>query len=280
MKFYKKILVSITVLFMSLSFIGCSKIDSIKIKSGLKNNDFEYMKSEKVKQIVIQSTRDKGFRFVVTNKDVIKETYDILSSGKKVNSKSSLEPDYIFEVHEVGDRVHHFNYVAGLDKKEGGNLYNDEKIYIISSRIDNDILNNFENIRKPRNFKKIYYESILNTIDKYLENNKEASSKTIALNLKDDIDIQKFILSSDLEEFKNTLKSKYPNISITEKTNNSDIVLNIDTEGYKSTVYKSIITFSDSKGKEKPKIYYVIGSYGNSRNWDIKIHEDKKPENF
>lgn len=279
MKVYKKVLVLIIALFISLNFIGCSKINNLKVKAGLKNSDFEYMKSEKIKQIVIQSNRDKGFRFVVTNKDVIKETYDILSSAKKVNSKSSLESDYTFEVHEVGDRIHRFNYVAGLDKRDGGNLYNDERIYIVSSRLDNDILNNFENIRKPRNFKKVYYDSILNTIDKYLEKNKEANSKTIALNLKDDIDIQKFILSSDLEEFKNTLKSKYPNISITEK-DNSDMVLTVDTEGYKSTVYKSIITFSDSKGKEKPKVYYVIGAYGTSRNWDIKIYEDKKPDNF
>lgn len=280
MKNYKNRLILIFVLFMSFSFIGCNKIDNIKIKTGLKNSDFEYMKSDKVKQIVIQSNRDKGFRFVVTNKDVIKETYEILSSGKKVDKKSSLEPDYIFEIYEMGDKVNHFNYIAGLDKKDGGNLYNDKDIYVVSSRLDNDILNNFENIRKPRNFKKVYYKSILQVIERYLENNKEFKSKTIGLNLNDDVDIQKFILSLDLEEFKNVLSSKYSSVSITNKPNECDIILEVDTEGYKSDVYKSIITFSDNKNTKKPKKYYVVGTYKKNRSWDIKIYGDKKPQNF
>ncbi|MFX0548358.1 hypothetical protein ACOAKC_03395 [Hathewaya histolytica] len=279
MRIHKKSLILTFILCICFTMTGCNKLRTAKIKLGLKNNNFEYMRLNKVKQLVIQSTRDKGFRFVVTNNDVIKEAYDILSSAKKANGKSYLESDYIFEIHEKNGEVHRFNYVAGLDKKEGGNLYDDKNVYVVSSRLDNDILNNFENIRKPRAFKNVYYKSILDTIGKYMDSNKDLANKKIGLNLKDDIDIQKFILSSDVEEFKNSLKEKFPMIELTEKTEDCDIIISVDTEGYKSIVYKSIIEFSYKKTNTKPKKYYVWGKYSN-RNWKIDIYDDKKPKDF
>ena len=184
------------ILIFSLCFTGCSKLDSMKVKLGLKNNDFEYIKQNKIEKIVIQNTRDQGYRFVVTDKKAIQELYEILSSAKEVKEKSTLKPDYVFEMHEGHNKVHKFNYVAGLDKSNGGNLYSDDKIYIVSKRIDNDIIKNFWNIRIPKDFTDIYYNSILKTLNEYLKDTK--SNKSIGINLDEDIDIAKFILSTDL----------------------------------------------------------------------------------
>ena len=48
---------------MLFSTTGCQKIDDIKLKMGLINKDFEYIKEGKADKIIIQSTRDQGFRF-------------------------------------------------------------------------------------------------------------------------------------------------------------------------------------------------------------------------
>ena len=34
----------------------------------MKNNDFEYIKENKINKIIIQNTRDPGYRFIVTDK--------------------------------------------------------------------------------------------------------------------------------------------------------------------------------------------------------------------
>ena len=93
-----KILLITLVIIISTLFSGCELVDNGMVKLGLKNKDFEYIKENKVSQIVIQSTRDAGFRFVVTDKNAINNIYDIVSSGKVKESKSTLDADYIFDI--------------------------------------------------------------------------------------------------------------------------------------------------------------------------------------
>ena len=50
---------------------GCNKLNQYNINIGTKNNDFEYIKQGKVNKIVIENTRDKGFRFEITNQSTI-----------------------------------------------------------------------------------------------------------------------------------------------------------------------------------------------------------------
>ncbi|MBI6873133.1 hypothetical protein I6U51_10500 [Clostridium aciditolerans] len=254
---------------------GCSSLDNIKIKSGLKNNDFEYIKQGKIQKIVIQSTRDQGFRFTVTDPNTIGELYDILSAAKTATQKSSLEPDYVFEMVEGNNKVHKFNYVAGLDKSDSGNLYSDNKIYVVSKRIDNDIIKSFWTIRKPKDFKEVYYGSIIDTLSEYLKG--KDKNKSVGVSLKDDVDAAKFILSTDLEDFKGELKDKFNNTSVADKgKENYDIWVTVKTQGYKSTLYKATVVFWD-KAEKSEKKYYIYDKYENGR-WNVKISSEKPSE--
>ena len=147
-----KFMIIIMVLLFCFITSGCNKIDEMKVKAGLKNNDFEYIKQGKIETIVIQSTRDQGFRFTVTDKNVINEIYDVLSTAKTASKKSSLEPDYIFEMKEGNNKIHKFSYVTGLDKKDSGNFYSDNKTYIVSNRIDNNIISNYWKHKETKEF--------------------------------------------------------------------------------------------------------------------------------
>ncbi|WP_426348128.1 hypothetical protein ACPWSR_10170 [Alloiococcus sp. CFN-8] len=260
------------VLIICLFFTGCSYVDKANTWLKLKNEDFEYLKDGNVEEIVIQSTRDVGFRFIVTDKRTIKDLYSLLSSGKIVEDKSDLQPDYIFEIHQSSDKVYTFNYVAGLGGNEG-NFYNDEKIYRVNKRLDNDIISNMSYLRKPRDFNDIYYGSILSVLSKYgSEINPEG--KRIGVNLSDDLDCAKYILSADLEDFKYDLKNTMKNGELIDGNNKEyPIVLTVKTEGYKTNVYKSILTlYNNEDGSEKE--YYVRGDHEN-RSWDIKIFQEK-----
>lgn len=268
---------------------SCSQVDSLKVKLGLKNKDFEYIKQGKVKKVVIQNSRDSGYKFVVTNPVAISQLYDILSDAKPVNSKTSLEPDYIFSLYEDSNKVYQqFDYVVGLDKKDGGNLYSKDKYYIVPNRIDNDILSNFQELRTPKDFNKLYYTFINQCIDKYRADTKN-NNKSIGVNINDDVEVAKYIFSSDLDDFQKSLPS---NVKLLKKSNDPcDIKETVITNGYKlagykdqykyngvdyDSIYKSTVTFYDNSTKDT-KVYYMIARYKNG--WNITI-SDKKSSDF
>lgn len=270
-----KILSVFIIIMFSISLMGCSRVDDLKVKFGFKNNDFEYIKDGKIQKIVIQNTRDQGYRFIVTDQKAIKDLYEMFSTAKVVKEKSSLEPDYTFEMYDSKNNIYKFKYIAGLDKTSAGNFYNEGKVYIVSKRIDNDIIKNFWNIRIPKDFKVVYYNSILEVLDQYTKDNK---NKRIGINFQEDVDGAKFLLSTDLDEFSNKLKSKYSNVEIISgEKSNYEVIMTIKTEGYKRTLYKCSVSFWDYKQKSESK-YFIWDEYLNNR-WVIKA-TDKKPDGF
>jgi hypothetical protein len=271
-----KLLICSFIIIAAFIFTGCKSFDEVKVKLGVKNNDFEYIKQGRIKKIIIQSTRDKSFRFVVTDEIAIKDMYEILSSSKEVTEKSTLESDYIFEMYEGIDKVHKFNYIAGLDKKDGANLYSSDKSFIVSKRIDNDIIQNFWNIRKPIDFETVYYDSILKVLNNYVKG--DVKSKKILLDISEDNEAAKFILSTDLESFKSKLQSDFNTKLFKDKNEKSDVLIKIKTEGYKATIYKSSVTIKTAL-TDKEKEYYVVAKYEEGL-WNIEVSEDKKPEGF
>jgi len=268
-KLKKYATVLLIVLVNVIIFTGCSVLRS-------NNNAFEFMKEKKATKITIQSTRDKSYKFTVTDVGVAQEIYKILSSAKEVDTKSPLEADYIFEIYEGPDKVHKFNYIAGLDKNDGANFYNDDKNYIVSKRLDNDIIKNFWNIRIPIDFQNVYYNTIYEAVDMY-KKSKEDNPK-IGINMSSDLEMSKFILSTDLLNFEQRF-NKMSDVALVKdaKVEGFDIVMNINTEGYTSTKYKAIITFKGHAGEYETN-YYVVNKYEKGE-WKIGLYE-KKPDDF
>lgn len=273
----KSIILLIIFVLVSALFVSCGVTDAIQSKLGSKNKDFEYIKQNKVDKIVIQSTRDTGFRFVVTDKSTISEIYDLLSSAKAVNEKSTLAPDYIFEM-QMGKEVRKFNYVVGIYDKKTGNFYDDKSVYVVPKRLDNDIIQNLSFIRKPREFENVYYTSILEVIKK----NKDMLLKddgNIGIDISDDRDCAQYILSTDLEQFKRDLKSIIPNGQLVD--NNSDkfnAIISVKNQGYKTKTFKTIVTITNKKDNSQTN-YYVDCKYDDFNAWQINVL-DKKPDTW
>lgn len=240
------------------------------------NEDFEYMKQRNIMQVTIQSTRDKKYKFSVTDKNLINDIYTILSNATVVETKSELEPDYILEIYESPTEVKRFNYVAGLDKTDGANLYDGDSYYIVSKRLDTDIIRNFTNIRKPIDFENIYYGSIINCLDEYRSNTK--TKQKIGVDIINDMEMARFHISTDIENFKNVLTkdgAKY--INSEEENSEIEIIATVKTKGYTSKKYKAIITF-ENKADGTAVEYYVNCIY-TSGQW-IMDATDVEPEGF
>ena len=267
-KNFKLSIILILLIFSSIMISGCSSINSFLY--GNKNDEFEFLGDGSIVTIVIQSTRDKGFRFLVTDEDTINELYFSLSKAEKTEEKPILDPDYIFEFYDSDGNIDYYYYVAGVSKQEKGNFYNDKAYYKVTDRIDNHLISNLYSLRKPKYFEDAYYGSIVDLANRVRDDNPLGS---IGIKIEDDIDVLKYQTSRDIYEFKDKLTEK--NIILLEDNETADIVLDIKTVGYTTIVYKAI---AEAKGIDKN--FYIYCKYKNDINkWD-KIISEEKPENF
>lgn len=273
-----KVIITFLMVILSFGLIGCAPVNDALVKMGFKNNDFEFMKNNKVNQIVIQNTRDIGFRFIVTDPKVIEDIYKILSDGNPETEKSTLEPDYIFEI-QTGDTVRKYDYVVGDPESGKGNFYDKDKAYRVPKDLDQTILNNLSFIKKPRDFYNIYYGSILKVVEGVKG---QLDGQKIGVDILGDIDCVKYLFSVDLGDFQKQLKKVVPSAEVlNSKSNKSDYdaIISVQNRGYNSDTFKTIITVDDKKKNIYEK-YYVLGKY-EFKNWDIKVGDvNEKPEGW
>lgn len=267
----------LVILIISSIFSGCTLLDSIAIKANLRNEKFEYIKQNKVDKIIIQNVRDSGFRFIVNDPQAINDIYKILKKGNVVSEKSSLDPDYIFEVW-IGDEVKSYNYIVGTDEKGKGNFYNDQESFIIPKTLENTIMQNLSFIRKPRDFQYIYYQSIL----KILELKKDAlsSNNKVGIDISGDTECLKYMFSVDLLEFEADIKKVLPNAELVKNNSDQfDAIITVKNRGYSTTVFKTLITVDDKKNNSYEN-YYIQAEYS-YKDWDINISEaNEKPKDW
>jgi len=266
------IIVLTALLAASIMLSGCTFVNDLEVKMNLKNQQFEYIKQNRVDKIVIQSVRDSGFRFVVNDSKAIDDIYKLLSEGSEVSKKSSLDPDYIFEVC-IGDQVNKYEYVVGANERNTGNFYNEDKAFSVSKNLENTIMQNLSFIRKPRNFQYIYYQSILKVIES--EKDILSNNNKVGIDIGGDVDCLKYIFSVDLEEFKKNLNEVLPNVDLVNNNyEDFDTVIKVKNRGYNSTIFKTLITVENKKDKSFES-YYILAEY-NYKDWDIKVSEPNK----
>lgn len=273
----KKYILAVSVIVMTFALSGCTILEDIEKKMGLKNEYFEYLNSNNVEQISIQSTRDTGFKFIVTDDNAINEMYSLLSRAKVSENKSSLEPDYKFEF-DLGDEIKEFYYVVGSDE---GNFYDDNNIFTASKGLDEGIIKNLSFIRKPRDFEYVYYNSILGAL-KMSKENSDIEKYNVGVDINGDIDCLKYVFSNDLKKFMESAQKIIPNIGlINNDENNYDVVVNIKNRGFDTSTYKTLITVTNKKENTEQK-YYVMAT-NEFREWTIDIagpNPDKVPSKW
>lgn len=266
-------IIALTILLTaSMMLSGCTVINDLEVKMNLKNEQFEYIKQNKVDKIVIQNVRDSGFRFMVTDNEAINDIYKILAEGSEVSKRSSLDPDYNFEVH-IGEEVKEYQYVVGNNESDTGNFYNEDKAFSVPKNLENTIMQNLSFIRKPRDFQYIYYQSIL----KIIEKKKDILSKSnkVGIDISGDVDCLKYVFSADLEEFKKNFNDVLPNISLVDNNlEDFDTVIKVKNRGFSTTIFKTLITV-ENKNDKSVESYYIISEY-NYKDWDIKVSEPNK----
>lgn len=248
---------------------------------GTKNTYFDYMKDGSVDKIIIKNARDKGLRFIITDAEKINNLYKVLEAAEASTNKTSLDTDYVIELYSAADIVDTLNYVVGISSSEEGNLFNENNVFSVSKRLDEDIFSYLEDIRKPKSFNKVYYESISKVIDAYNRSNN--NSTKISFNSTDDDEVQKFIYSTELKNFTNQMSSKLSVVK--DDASMSNLKLTFETVGYKSSAEGGALE-ATFKAKASVKAvdtgvitnYWVSNAYS-SNNWTYNITTEE-PSDF
>ena len=273
----KKLIVLILSVFMSTALLsGCTFVDDMAVKMNLRNEKFDYIKENTVDKIIIQNVRDSGFRFIVSDSQAINDIYKSLAKGKIEKEKTTLDPDYIFEV-KMGDEEKKYNYVVGSDSKNVGNFYDDENAFSMPKNLENTIMQNLSFIRKPRDFQYIYYQSILKVAE---AKKNDIENMKVGIDISGDTDCLKYVFSTELEEFKKNLKKVLPNAEmVNNNSKDFDVILTVKNRGYSSKVFKTLIALENKMDKSL-KNYYISAEY-NLHTWDINVSEpDQKPQDW
>lgn len=278
MKHSKNIILIALLIIFTYSFVGCDILDSAQVKLKIKNQDFDYIIQENVDKIIIQNSRDPGFRFIVTDNSAIRDIYDILKKGKIRKEKTSLDPDYVLEVY-IGDEVKKYQYVVNVDENGVGNFYNDDNIYDISNDLDQTIRQNLSFISKPKNFEEIYYDSIIEVLKKDKDQLDDSEHK-VGIDISGDVNCLKYMFSVDLLDFKNKMQKEISNIQLTNNNlSDFDTIITVKNAGYSTKIFKTTITVDNQKDKVY-ETYYVSGSY-EYKGWKITVSEaNEKPDNW
>lgn len=271
------ILSILIVIIISSLFSGCTLFDNLAVKVNLRNENFEYIKQNKVDKIIIQNVRDSGFRFIVNDPQAINDIYKILKKGRRVSDKSSLDPDYVFEVW-IGDEVKKYNYIVGNDEKGKGNFYNEEESFIVPKTLENTIMQNLSFIRKPRDFQYIYYQSILNILK--LKKDALSSNSKVGIDISGDTECLKYIFSIELLEFEENIKKILPNTQLVKNNSDQfDTIITVKNRGYSTTVFKTAITV-DNKKDNSYETYYIQAEYS-YKDWDINASkQNERPKDW
>ena len=278
MKHSKNIILIALLIIFTYSFVGCDILDSAQVKLKIKNQDFDYIIQENVDKIIIQNSRDPGFRFIVTDNSAIRDIYDILKKGKIREEKTSLDPDYVLEVY-IGDEVKKYQYVVNVDENGVGNFYNDDNTYDISNDLDQTIRQNLSFISKPKNFEEIYYDSIIEVLKKDKDQLDDSEHK-VGIDISGDVNCLKYMFSVDLLDFKNKMQKEISNIQLTNNNlSDFDTIITVKNAGYSTKIFKTTITVDNQKDKVY-ETYYVSGSY-EYKGWKITVSEaNEKPDNW
>ena len=267
MKKSKVLLTAVASILISLNFVGCNSIDNIQKKLGFKNEYFEKFQSQNIDEISIQSARDPGFKFIVTEPKAIGDMYNLLYNSKDSESKTELSTDYIFEF-KIGDEVEKFNYIVGAHE---GNFYNETNSFTVSSRLDEGIMKNLSFIRKPRDFEYIYYNSILNVLNLKKKEFTDTPHK-VGIDIQGDIECLKYVFSTDIEEFLKKARKTIPDIDLVNNNpSDFDVVLTVKNKGYDSTKYRTKISVDNKKDKIQED--YYIKATNEFKEWDIVTSE-------
>ncbi len=252
MKNRKFIFIILSVLIATTMLSGCTFIDNMEVKMNLRNEKFDYMKENTVDKIIIQNVRDSGFRFIVSDSQAINDIYKSLAKGRIEKEKTTLDPDYTFEIW-MGDEVKKYSYVVGTDSRNVGNFYDDEYAFSVPKNLENSIMQNLSFIRKPRDFQYIYYQSIL----KVAEAKKSAiGDLKVGIDISGDTDCLKYVFSNQLEEFKKNLRKILPNSDIVDNNSKDfDVIITVNNRGFNSKVFKTLISVENKIDKSLEKYY-------------------------
>lgn len=217
-----------------------------------------------IDRVIITSTRNAAKYTIVDLKSISRIKGNILKA-KDANKDTKLEPDFIFKFFEGRKEAASFEYIAGINDKDEGNLIDDKgSLYNISSIIEDEFLKRIMRKTSSKNVPE-YYISLIELI---LEKTNAQHGSTVVVDVIKDYTVTKSILSVEQKRILDSVDKKGIKIILPSEKDGYDYYIKINTSSYTDIASKGTVSVKNKLNVET--IYHVEGNFKDGK-WSYYI---------
>lgn len=217
-----------------------------------------------VDRVIITSTRNAAKYTIVDLKSISRIKANILKA-KDAKKDTKLEPDFTFKFFEGRKEAAIFEYIAGINDSDEGNLIDDKgNLYNISSIIEDEFLKRIMRKTSSKNVSE-YYISLIELI---LEKTNVQENSTVVVDVIKDYTVTKSILSVEQKRILDSVDKRGVKIILPSEEDKYDYYIKINTSSYTNITSKGTVSVKNKLNVETK--YYVEGTFKDGK-WSYYI---------
>lgn len=210
--------------------------------------------SSEINQVTVTNKRFAG-KYTIIDKKIVDRFKSTVLKAKDVSGTNKLDPDFTFDFYDQTKKVATFNYIAGINDNELGNLIDEEgKIYHINTSIENEFLKRLLNKSDNGNSHMApeYYISLIKDL---IKKSDVPDNSTIVVDIRKDYLVTRQMTSVEQKRILDSIDERNIKIVFPTETEKWQYMFVIRTEQFMNNISKATITVTDKDKKITKYVY-------------------------
>lgn len=225
-------------LITTLLFTSCSssRVNPKIQKKGIENTPI---------QLVTVTNKRFAGKYTIVDKKIVERFKNSVLRAKDVSETNKLDPDFTFDFYDQTKKIASFNYIAGINDDEVGNLIDEEgNIYHINPSVEDEFIKRLLNKSGTSNSSMApeYYISLLKDL---IKKAKVPENSTIVVDIRKDYLVTRQLTSVEQKRILDSINEKNIKIMFPTETDKWDYLFEIRTEKFAGNTSLARVTVTD-----------------------------------
>lgn len=248
------LILGIMVMFLASS-CSSSRVNQNIAKTGLDSSEIHL--------VTVTNKRFAG-KYTIIDKKVVDRFKNIVLKGKDVTVTNKLDPDFTFDFYDQTKKVATFNYIAGINDNETGNLIDEQgRVYHIKSSIEDEFLKRLLN-KSDNGSGQMAPEYYISLIKDLIKKSNVPDNSTIVVDIRKDYLVTRQLTSVEQKRILDSIDERNIKIVFPTETEVWDYMFEIRTEQFMNNTSKATITVTN---KDKSTSRYVYEGTFSKDKW-------------
>lgn len=238
-------ILGIMIMFLASSCSG-SRINQNIAKTGLDNSEI---------QLVTVTNKRFAGKYTIIDKKIVDRIKNTILKAKDVSEANKLDPDFTFDFYDQTKKVATFNYIAGINDNETGNLIDEQgNIYHINPSIEDEFIKRLLN-KSDNGSGKMAPEYYISLIKDLIKKSDVGDNSTIVVDIRKDYLVTRQLTSVEQKRILDSIDERNIKIVFPTETEKWDYMFVIRTEQFMNNTSKATITVTDKENRVTKYIY-------------------------